>query len=54
MPLSKRKPTPKPPEDSTDPPVRYRSVKTGGYVSEKYAQKHPETTVKETDSPDDE
>ena len=29
--------------------MRYRSIKTGGYVSEAYARKHPETVVKETD-----
>jgi hypothetical protein len=54
MPFSKRKPPAKPTEESTDDGVRYRSIKTGGYVSEAYARKHPETVVKESDTPDDE
>jgi len=57
MPLNKRKPSAKPPTDSNesnDDGVRYRSIKTGGYVSEAYARKHPETVVKETDTPEDE
>ncbi|MFA5229239.1 MAG: multidrug transporter [Candidatus Paceibacterota bacterium] len=29
--------------------VRYRSAETGRYVSKKYAEKHPRTTVRETD-----
>jgi hypothetical protein len=29
--------------------VRYRSAITGRYVTEEYAKKHPETTVKERD-----
>ncbi len=28
---------------------RYRSASTGEYVSRKYAEAHPDTTVKETD-----
>jgi len=28
--------------------VRYRSAVTGHFVTEKYAKKHPKTTVKET------
>jgi len=28
--------------------VQYRSAKTGLFVTEKYAKKHPSTTVKET------
>jgi hypothetical protein len=54
VPLNKRKPANKPAEESSDDNVRYRSIKTGGYVSEAYARKHPETVVKETDAPDDE
>jgi hypothetical protein len=54
MPLNRRKPPAKPPVESADNGVRYRSIKTGGYVSEKYAEKHPDTTVKETDTPDEE
>lgn len=27
----------------------YRSAKSGRYVTKEYAQKHPSTTVKETD-----
>jgi hypothetical protein len=54
MPLNKRKPPAKPATESTDDGVRYRSIKTGGYVSEAYARKHPETVVKETDTPDEE
>ena len=54
MPLNKRKPPARPPAESADDGVRYRSIKTGGYVSEAYARKHPETVVKETDTPDDE
>ena len=53
MPLNQRKP----PARSTEPPpdegVRYRSIKTGGYVSEAYAKKHPETVVRETDAPEE-
>jgi hypothetical protein len=29
--------------------THHRSAKTGQYVSENYAKKHPNTTVKETD-----
>ena len=29
--------------------IRHRSAKTGLYVTEEYAKKHPTTTVKETD-----
>jgi hypothetical protein len=54
MPLNRRKPPAKPTAESTDDGVRYRSIKTGGYVSEAYARKHPETVVKETDAPDEE
>lgn len=50
----KRKSPARSPEQPTDETVRYRSTKTGGYVSEKYARKHPDTTVKETDTPDEE
>ena len=53
MPLNRRKSPAKPTDESTDDGVRYRSIKTGGYVSEAYARKHPETVVKETDTPDD-
>jgi hypothetical protein len=53
MPFNKRKPPAKPAEDSDDG-VRYRSIKTGGYVSEAYARKHPETVVKESETPDEE
>ena len=54
VPLNKRKPAAKPDAEATDDGVRYRSIKTGGYVSEAYAKKHPETVVKETDTPDEE
>jgi hypothetical protein len=54
VPLNKRKPPAKPSEEVTDEGVRYRSLKTGEYVSQKYAEKHPETVVKESDTPDDE
>ncbi len=54
MPLNRRKPPAKPTTESTDDGVRYRSIKTGGYVSEAYARKHPETVVKEKDTPDEE
>jgi hypothetical protein len=54
MPLNRRKPPAKPADEPTDDGVRYRSIKTGGYVSEAYARKHPETVVKEMDAPDDE
>jgi hypothetical protein len=50
----KRKPPAKQSPDAVDEQVRYRSIKTGGYVSEAYARKHPETVVKETDKPEDE
>jgi hypothetical protein len=52
MPLNRKRP-PKPATDSPEPEVRYRSIKTGGYVSEAYARKHPETVVKETDEPEE-
>jgi len=29
--------------------TRYRDAGTGKYVKKKYAEKHPKTTVKETD-----
>ena len=54
MPLNRRKPPAKPSEEAADDGVRYRSIKTGGYVSAAYARKHPETVVKETDTPDEE
>jgi hypothetical protein len=54
VPLNRRKPPAKPTEESTHDGVRYRSIKTGGYVSEAYARKHPETVVKESDTPDEE
>ena len=55
MPLNKRKPPARPSDQaSEDEGVRYRSIKTGGYVSEAYARKHPETVVKETDTPEEE
>ena len=31
------------------PDVNYRNAKDGQYVKETYADKHPNTTVKETD-----
>lgn len=31
--------------------TRYRSAKTGEYVTEQYANKNPSTTVKEKDNP---
>jgi hypothetical protein len=55
MPLNKRRPPARPSEQSSeDEGVRYRSIKTGGYVSEAYARKHPETVVKETDTAEEE
>ena len=30
--------------------IHYREVEKGQYVSEQYAKKHPDTTVKETDN----
>ena len=54
MPLNNRKRPAKPADEAPDDGVRYRSIKTGGYVSEAYARKHPETVVKETDAPADE
>lgn len=54
MPLNRRKPPAKPAEESADDGVRYRSIKTGGYVSAAYARKHPETVVKESEKPDEE
>ena len=54
MPFNKRKPPAKPPAKPPDDRVRYSSVKTGGYVSEQYAKKHPELVVKETDEPAEE
>ena len=38
--------TPKPSPTKT---VRYRSADNGEYVKKEYADKHPNTTVKETD-----
>lgn len=54
MPLNKRRPSTRPEDEAADDGVRYRSIKTGGYVSAAYARKHPETVVKETDTPDEE
>ena len=54
MPLNRRKPPAQPDDEATDDGARYRSIKTGGYVSAAYARKHPETVVKETDTPDEE
>lgn len=34
---------------SSDKVERYRSAETGQYVTKKEADKHPKTTVKETD-----
>ena len=31
------------------PDVNYRDAKTGQYVTENYAKRHPDTTVKERD-----
>jgi hypothetical protein len=31
------------------PEVHYRDAKTGEYVTKRYAEHHPSTTVKETD-----
>ncbi|EPX9363621.1 hypothetical protein ACK356_16795 [Aeromonas veronii] len=33
------------------PAPKYRDAETGQYVPKKYADKHPSTTVKETDKP---
>ncbi|OAV65877.1 hypothetical protein Barb6_02734 [Bacteroidales bacterium Barb6] len=30
--------------------VHYRDAKSGGYVTKKYAEEHPKTTVRETDT----
>jgi hypothetical protein len=54
MPFNNRKRPAKPAEESTEDGVRYRSIKTGGYVSAAYARKHPETVVEETDTPTEE
>jgi hypothetical protein len=54
MPLNKRRPPARPTEESADDGIRYRSIKMGGYVSAAYARKHPETVVKETDTPGEE
>ena len=34
-------------KDPAKPSPRYRSTKTGRYVTKKYAKKHPKRTVKE-------
>lgn len=34
---------------SSTPPPKYRDADTGHYVTKKYADKNPKTTVKETD-----
>jgi hypothetical protein len=34
-------------KDPAKPRPRYRSTKTGRYVTKKYAKKHPKRTVKE-------
>ena len=34
---------------SKPPAPKYRSAKSGEYVTKKYAERHPKTTVKETD-----
>lgn len=33
------------------PPPKYRDADSGQYTTKKYADKHPSTTVKETDKP---
>ena len=33
------------------PPPKYRDAGDGQYVTKKYAESHPKTTVKETDKP---
>jgi|SoiMethySBSTD1v2_1073268.scaffolds.fasta_scaffold2273325_2 hypothetical protein len=33
------------------PPPKYRDADSGQYVKKDYADKHPKTTVKETDKP---
>ena len=33
------------------PPPKHRDAETGQYVTKKYADKHPKTTVKEVDKP---
>lgn len=35
----------------TSPPPDYRSAKTGRFVTEDYAKRHPSTTVKERNPP---
>lgn len=34
---------------ASKPAPKYRDADTGEYVTKKYAEKHPKTTVKETD-----
>lgn len=36
-------------KEETKTIVHYRDAKTGGYVSKRYAEANPKTTVKETD-----
>lgn len=36
-------------KSTTSKSVSYRSAETGRYVSKKFADTHPKTTVKETD-----
>ena len=35
----------------TKPTTHYRRADTGTYTTAQYAEKHPKTTVKETDKP---
>lgn len=36
-------------KEETKTIVHYRDAKSGGYVSKRYAEEHPKTTVRETD-----
>ena len=40
-------------KDSAKPSARYRSTRTGRYVTKKYAKKHPKRAVKERRQVDD-
>jgi len=36
-------------KSKSSPPSKHRDAGTGQYVTKKYAESHPKTTVKETD-----
>lgn len=50
--IAKKEP-PKPKKDPKPVTIRYRSAKTGKFVTHNYGKSHPRTTIKETKHRDD-